>query len=109
MNFRYSKKQGVLFEPLWSRVILSSLLLSIFFVVCNNSFAINLGDLKLYSYLNEPLNAEIILSNVDEIDTNNILVDLASPKDFMRSGIPRCNGSLSKTPRLAISDLIWPK
>lgn len=53
------------------------------------SLAVSLGDLKVYSYLNEPLSAEIILNGVDEIDPNNILVELASDKDFIRSGITK--------------------
>ena len=64
-------------------------LLLVSFIVSNSSIAIGLGDIKVYSNLNEPLSAEIILTGADELDTNNIIAELASPKDFMRTGIPR--------------------
>ena len=68
--------------------IKQALLLTII-IYSNCSMAIGLGDIKVYSYLNEPLSAEIILTGVDELDTNNIIAELASSKDFMRTGIPR--------------------
>ena len=70
-------------------LIVKRTLLLIIILYSNYSWAIGLGDVKVYSYLNEPLSAEIVLTGVDELDTHNIIAELASPNDFMRTGIPR--------------------
>lgn len=74
-------------KNIYSIIKLALLLIAVLYN--NYSFAIGLGDIKVYSYLNEPLNAEIILTGVEELDTNNIIAELASSNDFMRTGIPR--------------------
>src|SRR5579871_2678955 len=51
--------------------------------------AIGFGELKVYSYLDEQLVAEIELTNFDGIDTNLLQVNLADTKDFDRAGIDR--------------------
>lgn len=51
--------------------------------------ALGLGEIKLHSKLNEPLNAEIRLLQVRELAKNEVLVDLASSDDFKQAGIDR--------------------
>ncbi|MGD0466642.1 MAG: hypothetical protein ABSA84_08105 [Gammaproteobacteria bacterium] len=74
---------------MYRKIFIFCLLSLLYLGASRIAFAVSLGELKVYSYLNEPLSAEIILNGVEEIDTNNILVELASSKDFMRTGIPR--------------------
>ena len=49
--------------------------------------AIGFGDITLYSYLNEPLSAEIELANLNGIDLRSLHVDIASAEDFMLAGV----------------------
>lgn len=51
--------------------------------------ALGLGEIKLESRLNEPLEAEIKLLQVRDLTKSEILVDLASNDDFQRAGIDR--------------------
>lgn len=51
--------------------------------------ALGLGDMKLYSAVNEPLRAEISLLKVGDLDTNEVLVKLASLQDFERANVDR--------------------
>ena len=71
------------------KLITNILLILLCLFKINFAFAVSMGELKVYSYLNEPLSAEIILNGVEDLDVNNLLVELASAKDFMRTGIPR--------------------
>ena len=54
-----------------------------------NSHALGLGEVKLYSALNQPLVAEIELMQVKELTRSEILSNLASKQDFERAGIQR--------------------
>jgi FimV-like protein len=51
--------------------------------------AIGFGDLKVYSYLNEPLVAEISLTGFKDMDPGLLKASLADAKDFVRAGIDR--------------------
>ncbi len=51
--------------------------------------ALGLGEIRLNSALNQPLDAEIRLLSVGELTAEQISVALASPEDFRRVGIPR--------------------
>ena len=51
--------------------------------------ALGLGDIELESYLNEPLSARIKILNTEGLLPTQILVKLASDKDFERVGIER--------------------
>ncbi|WP_067520882.1 FimV/HubP family polar landmark protein [Endozoicomonas ascidiicola] len=51
--------------------------------------ALGMGEVKLYSSLNQPLMAEIELTQVRELTRNEILSNLASKVDFQRAGIER--------------------
>ncbi|WP_257293416.1 FimV/HubP family polar landmark protein [Endozoicomonas sp. YOMI1] len=54
-----------------------------------NSHALGLGEVKLYSALNQPLVAEIELMQVNDLTRNEILSNLASKTDFERAGVER--------------------
>ncbi len=54
-----------------------------------NSHALGLGDVKLYSALNQPLVAEIELMQVNDLTRREILSNLASKSDFERAGVER--------------------
>ncbi len=51
--------------------------------------ALGFGDIKLYSYLNEPLDAEIELVNVEDINLDQALVSLAPSADFEKIHLAR--------------------
>ena len=57
--------------------------------VSQAAMAVGLGEIKLKSGLNEPLNAEIELLNVGDLSDLEMLIGLASRKDFDRAGVPR--------------------
>lgn len=51
--------------------------------------ALGLGEVRLNSTLNQPLNAEITLLDTRDLTAEQILVSLASPADFERNGVDR--------------------
>lgn len=51
--------------------------------------ALGLGELKLNSALNQPLNAEIKLVNVGDLTTDQVIVKLASQLAFEQAGVER--------------------
>jgi len=51
--------------------------------------ALGLGELTLESYLNEPLQAEIDLLEVGDLDEGQVKIRLASRADFDRAGVER--------------------
>lgn len=51
--------------------------------------ALGLGEIKLNSALNQPLDAEVKLLNVGDLSKNEILPNLASHEDFARAGVER--------------------
>ena len=51
--------------------------------------ALGLGEIKMNSGLNQPLDAEVKLLNVGDLSVNQILPNLASHKDFSRVGVER--------------------
>lgn len=51
--------------------------------------ALGLGEIKLNSALNQPLEAEIELLHVRELTAREIMVMLAEPDDFQRAGVDR--------------------
>lgn len=53
------------------------------------AMSVGLGDIKLNSSLNEPLDAEIQLLNVGDLSELEILVGLAGREDFERAGVAR--------------------
>lgn len=55
----------------------------------NGALALGLGEIKLNSTLNQPLNAEIKLLQTRGLGDNEIKVRLASSDDFERAGVDR--------------------
>ncbi len=53
------------------------------------ALALGLGEIKLNSALNEPLDAEIRLLSVGDLGATEILASLASEEDFNRAGLER--------------------
>lgn len=53
------------------------------------SYALGLGNIKMNSALNQPLNAEIELFSVQKGDLTNLVVKLGSDEDFQRVGADR--------------------
>ncbi len=51
--------------------------------------ALGLGELKLNSALNQPLDAEIELLNIKDLSKDEILVNLAALEEFQRAGVDR--------------------
>lgn len=51
--------------------------------------ALGLGEIKLNSSLNQPLDAEIQLLHVRDLTEREILISVASPEEFERAGVER--------------------
>ncbi len=51
--------------------------------------ALGLGEISLQSSLNQPLNADIALLEVRDLDTAEIITRLASAEDFSKAGVER--------------------
>lgn len=51
--------------------------------------ALGLGEIKLNSSLNQPLDAQVKLLSVGDLSENEILPNLASHEDFARAGVER--------------------
>ena len=60
-----------------------------FVVLANYASALGLGEIKLNSALNQPLDAEIKLLDTRDLNTEQIIVALGSPADFERNGVER--------------------
>ena len=61
----------------------------VFVLFSSPSFAVGFGKIKVYSYLNEFLSAEIELIGVENIHTDLLVANLASSKDFVRANVAR--------------------
>ncbi|WP_263260963.1 hypothetical protein [Pseudomonas sp. RIT-PI-S] len=55
----------------------------------NLACALGLGDITLHSSLNQPLNADIALTDSAGLDENDIRVSLGTPEEFARAGLDR--------------------
>ena len=55
----------------------------------NQAHALGLGEIRLKSALNQPLDAEIELVQVRNLSSNEILPNLATRGDFQRAGVER--------------------
>ncbi len=53
------------------------------------TLALGLGEIKLNSFLNQPLDAEIELVQIRGLTENEIRVGLGSPEDFQQAGVDR--------------------
>jgi len=65
-------------------------LLAVFvFLTTRIAYGVGLGELQLNSALNQSFNAEIVLSNDEGLEIEEILPNLASQEDFDRVGVER--------------------
>jgi FimV-like protein len=69
--------------------LLISILALAFSLLPEYCIALGFGQIKLYSYLNEPLDAEIDLVGAENIDRAQMMAALASVQDFKRAEIAR--------------------
>lgn len=67
----------------------SATLLAIAALQASLAQALGLGEITLRSALDQPLQAEIRLRGIGDLDADQILVGLASPADFDRAGVER--------------------
>ena len=65
------------------------LLCALVALASESAYAVELGKLQLHSALNQRLNADIPLTNVSGLGTDEILPGLASAAEFDRMGIDR--------------------
>lgn len=56
---------------------------------CSAAYGVGLGEIELKSALNQRFDAEIILTNVGDLEQDEIIPNLASQKDFERVGVDR--------------------
>ena len=72
----------------WSaKLVAGSAIAAVFYTAM--AFAVGFGDISLKSSLNEPLEAEIALNNIEGIDEQMLLVQLAPAQAFIQAGISR--------------------
>ena len=65
------------------------LMVTLFALYSGSAFALSLGEIELKSALNQRLDAEIILSNISDLELGEITSKLASKQDFDRVGVDR--------------------
>lgn len=65
------------------------ILILIFSLLPEFSSALGFGQIKLFSYLNEPLDAEIELLSAQNVDPAHIIASLAPAQDFDRAELSR--------------------
>jgi len=71
------------------RKVKLAILIGLISVLPSQVFAIGLGEIKLNTSLNEPLNAEIQLLQVRGLSENEILIGIAPKADFEAAGVDR--------------------
>lgn len=77
---------------LFSSHFIFSLILSISLslsLLPSTVLAFGFGEVKLFSYLDEPLDAEVELLGTENFDPTRILVTLASAQEFKKAGLAR--------------------
>ena len=62
---------------------------TLFALYCGSAFPVGLGDIELKSALNQRFDAEIVLSNIGDLQQDEIIPNLASQQDFDRVGVSR--------------------
>ncbi len=81
------------FKKLNFNVTYAALITGILALSCllfnSSAYGLSFGEVKLYSYLNEPLDAEVELLGTDSTDSDQISVSLASAQEFARAGLER--------------------
>ncbi|HFD92550.1 MAG TPA: hypothetical protein ENJ22_04615 [Gammaproteobacteria bacterium] len=59
------------------------------FLISLESFALGLGSIESHSALNQPLDAEIEITGLGDVDISEVTVELASPEAFEKVGLDR--------------------
>ncbi|EDY87439.1 tetratricopeptide TPR_4, putative [gamma proteobacterium HTCC5015] len=54
-----------------------------------SAHALGLGNIEVYSALNQPLDAEILITSAKPGETENLIVQLASEQAFIKAGVQR--------------------
>ena len=75
--------------PTFAKYIVTSCILLASSLVPQLAHAIGLGELAVYSAIDQPLSAEIELTSTRAGDTDNLLIRLASEEAFWQAGIER--------------------
>jgi pilus assembly protein FimV len=65
------------------------LMVTLFALYGGSAFALGLGEIELKSLLNQRFDAEIVLSNVGDLQPGEISSKLATKQDFDRVGVNR--------------------
>ena len=55
--------------------------------LCQNLFALGLGEIEINSVINEPLSATIEVLNADGVENDELLVAIASATDYQVAGV----------------------
>jgi len=72
------------------RMLANKIIGSLLLFLCSNlAHAVGLTGIAVYSYLNEPLSAEIEILDLDPSLADEVTVGLASPQDFLKVNIER--------------------
>lgn len=72
------------YRPLVNYLIVATLLL-----FAPISEAVIFGDIKVYSFLDEPLNAELEVTDLNGVDPNMLIASLGDANDFVRANLAR--------------------
>ena len=72
-------------RPFW-RTVIAALALPFF---AQASWGLGLGEITMFSYLNEPLHAEVILLDAQNMRQEDIKIRMATQDDFDRLGVDR--------------------
>ena len=70
--------------------------------------ALGLGEIKMNSSMNEPMDAEIAILNLGDLTENEVQVKLASAEDFQRAGVERIFGLVDLKFTLDLSNRARP-
>lgn len=54
-----------------------------------SALALGVGEYSLHSYLNQPLEMEVMLTDTEALDVEELCIGLAAPADFERVGVER--------------------
>ena len=88
-------KNNMLTKKWTTNLAAAYVLAAVFYTTVAN--AVGFGDITLNTALNEPLDAEISLTNVEAIDTDLLVVRLAPASAFASAGVNCCKSGQSRT------------
>lgn len=69
------------------RKLASTCLSLLVFALCENGYALGLGEIRLRSHLNEPFFAEIAIEDSGGVDLSEIIAKMGDPTDFEKIGL----------------------